>query len=138
MRNARIVATGTELLRAGVRGFEPVVQEIVQDAQKEIQLVAYVFTPSARSLLEALGNAADLGIRVDVVVNRVDRQATTIKAWLKSAPSRWSNFRVFDFVPPGRRELHAKVCVADRKRGSSGPRISHGVVWFRIMRSGSR
>jgi len=120
MTASRILVTGAELLNKGHRGFEPVVQDLVQNARSEIQLAAYVLTSSTTELLNLLGVAASRGVSVSIVVNRLSRQHPTVRRWLEGAPSRWRGFIVGDFAHNDRRELHAKVCVTDRSRAVVG------------------
>ncbi len=120
MSDPRVVVTGPELLARGHRGVEPLVQELIETAEREVQLVAYVFTPSARRLLDMLAGAAERGVRIEVVVNRLENQEREVRQWLREAGSRWKTIRVFDFSNADRRELHAKICIADRKRAIVG------------------
>jgi cardiolipin synthase len=120
MSEPRIVVTGPELLARGHRGVEPLVQELIETAKQEVQLVAYVLTPSAQRILDLLGDAAERGVRVSMIVNRLEDHEERVRRWLKEAGSRWKMFRVFDFSSPDRRELHAKVCISDRRRAVVG------------------
>lgn len=120
MTDARIVVTGAELLRQGHRGFEPVVQELIVGSRSELQLVAYLFTPAALDLLDLVGRAAERGVQVSIVVNRFDRMSSEVKKWFHDATRHWERFRVSDFSKEGKRELHAKLCVSDRKRAVLG------------------
>lgn len=120
MSDPRIVVTGPELLARGHRGVEPLVQELVETARREIQLVAYLLTPSASRLLDRLAGAAERGVRVEVIVNRLENQDWEVRQWLREACSRLKAIRVFDFSNSDRRELHAKICIADRRRAVVG------------------
>lgn len=120
MTEPKLLATGPELLRLGVRGVEPVLQEVVEGAQQELQMVAYVVPPSAIPLLDLVRSTANRGTKVCLVVNHFDSQPTLVKRWLTEAAERSPNFEIWNFSPRNQKELHAKICVADRKRGVVG------------------
>jgi len=120
MTDAQIVVTGEELVGRGHRGFEPVVQEMIEGARSEVQLVAFVFTPAAIGLLDMVGGLADRGVQVTIVVNRLEKLKPEVKTWLKEAPRRWRSVKIGNFSSGGKRELHAKLCVVDRKRAVVG------------------
>jgi cardiolipin synthase len=120
MTDVEILATGQELISKGVRGFEPVMEEAVKSAQKEIQVVAYLITRQALKLVDLLENAAERGIRVTVVVNRLSDQDSLIVARLARISSRYGHFRVLNFTDRKGRQLHAKIVVVDRKKALVG------------------
>ncbi len=121
MSSVHILATGLEFIRAGTRGVEPVIEEMIHNAREEIQLMAYLLTPPALHILELLERAAERGIKITIVVNRLELQEDKIKNRLKSLNQRYSNYvRVIDFCNPHGRELHAKVVVVDRKKAVIG------------------
>lgn len=47
MNKVQILATGFEFMKEGIRGIEPVIEELINSAQEEIHIMAYIFTPSA-------------------------------------------------------------------------------------------
>ncbi len=120
MTTAQILATGPEFIGKGVRGIEPVIEDMITQAEKELQLVAYVFTPSARGIFLLLNRAAERGVRVTVVVNCKDSQHPEVRAWLDSVSSQFPSVRVVDFCEPGGRQLHAKLIISDRRRAVIG------------------
>ena len=117
MTSVEILATGPELIRQGIRGTEPVVEEVIQSAEKEIQVIAYVFTYNALHVLDLLDQAARKGIKVGLTVNNIKRQEGRVKAKLENLASVAS---VFDFEDPHGKQLHAKIVIADRTRAVVG------------------
>jgi len=97
LTSVEILATGPELIRQGIRGTEPVVEETIQSAKKGIQVIAYVFTYNAKRVLDLLDQAARKGVKVAVTVNNVKKQESRVKTKLEKlegvAP-------VFDFDDP--------------------------------------
>ena len=120
MTEAQLLATGPELLGHGVRGVEPVLQELIETAHRELQIVAYVLTPSAMKLLAPAQVAAERGVKVTIIVNRFENQKPGVKTWLRKACRSSPAFRALDFSPRDRKELHAKLCIADRNRAVLG------------------
>jgi cardiolipin synthase len=116
----QILATGPELVREGLRGIEPVMQEIILGANKEIQIVGYVFTPQANHMLMLVRQAAEKGISVTFVVNNFDSQNERIKSELLQLRKNYPRVKVVDFHDREGRQLHAKVVVADRKSAVIG------------------
>lgn len=74
MSMVQILAKGPELIKNGARGIEPVIEELINSSEKEIHIMAYIFTPSALHILHLLDQAAERGVRITVVVNRKDSQ----------------------------------------------------------------
>lgn len=120
MTDVEILATGQELISKGVRGFEPVMEETVRGATKEIQVVAYLITKQAMNLIDLLERAADRGIVVTIIVNRLEEQDQLIVGRLARIASRHGHFRVLNFTDKKGRQLHAKIMIVDRKRAIVG------------------
>jgi cardiolipin synthase len=98
----------------GIRGMEPTIKEIIQSATSELQVIAYVFTPQAIEILNLIERAAEAGIRVTIVVNNLSNQNPLIQEKLRKI-ALIENALIVDFVHEKRRQLHAKVIIADRK-----------------------
>lgn len=120
MNKVQILATGLEFMKEGIRGIEPVIEELINSAQKEIHIMAYIFTPSALHILHLLNHAAERGVKITMVVNCIEFQDEQIKAWLNSASKKFPHVRVVNFCNPGDRQLHAKVIASDRRRAVIG------------------
>ncbi len=115
MSEIQILATGPELVKEGVRAIEPVVQEIMLEASKEIQIVGYVFTPQANQIFALAQRAAEKGISVTFIVNNLESQNVKIRRELLQLRKNYSRVKVVDFHDKEGRQLHAKVVVADRR-----------------------
>ena len=115
--SVEILATGPELIRQGIRGTEPVVEEMIQSAKKEIQVIAYVFTYNAMRVLDLLDQAARKGVKVAVTVNNLKEQESRVRTKLENLAVVAS---VFDFDDPHGKQLHAKIVIADRTRAVVG------------------
>jgi cardiolipin synthase len=120
MNRVQILATGSDLVGDDIRGFEPVVEELIRDAREEIQMLAYILTPSAGAILSLLLEASERGVMVTVIVNRKDSQEQSVRTWLDKAGRSRPRINVLDFSDARGSQLHAKVIVADRKRAVVG------------------
>jgi len=115
-----ILVTGPELVGKGIRGIEPVIEEIINEASSEIHIMVYLLKPSALKILKLLERAAERGVRVSMVINNLGIQDPRVVAMLRSIAQRFPHFKVVDFRDPRGAQLHAKVIVADRKRAVVG------------------
>lgn len=115
-----ILVTGPELIGKGVRGIEPVIEEIINEASSEIHIMTYLLTSSALRILELLRRAAERGIRITIVINDLKSQHPRVIAELRSMAGQFPHVRVVSFVGLHGGQLHAKVIVADRKKAVVG------------------
>ena len=85
-------------------------------AQGWIHIMSFVFTPSAMNILDLLETAAQKGVNIKIVLNRLERQDSGVKAKLKFLKLSYpESVTLVDFNGPNNRQLHAKVLVIDRK-----------------------
>lgn len=120
MSGIQILATGPDLAVRGIRRIEPVIEETIREARKELQILAYLFTPKALHILNLVEEAAERGVRITMVINNLKSQPQAIKSKLKSLTKKSQNVSVFDFTGSNKEQLHAKIIVADRKRAIIG------------------
>jgi cardiolipin synthase len=120
MSHIEILATGHALITKGIRGIEPVMEEIIKEAKSEIQILAYMFTAQAHHILNLVEKAAEKGVKITIIVNNLSSQAPTIKSKLKTLAGKFSHVKVFDFIDPKKGHLHAKILVIDRKKALIG------------------
>ena len=120
MSGVWILATGPELLKEGVRGIEPVIEELIASARSEIYIVAYLLTRQAARILDLAEKAAERGVRVTIVINRLEAQDESIRSRLNFLRGSSPRITVYNFSDPAGRQLHAKVVIADRRRAVIG------------------
>ncbi len=119
MNKVQILATGPELVREGARAIEPVIEELILTARREVHLVAYVFTPQASRFLELLNQSAERGVRLTIVVNNLEGQNRVVRDKLLSLVRDFDHAKVSSFSQNGA-QLHAKAVVSDRERAIIG------------------
>jgi len=120
MTDVRILVTGPEIMRSGVRGTEPVVVEMLRDASDEIVIVAYIFSTHAEHILDLIECAASKGVNIKIIINNINSQATTIVERLKKLTSEYRHVKIFNFLDPQNRPLHAKIIIVDRRKALVG------------------
>ena len=119
MSSVQLLGTGPEFIREGIRGIEPVVQELILSARRDIHILAYLFTPQATRLIDLLDGAIDRSVEINILVNRFDNQDAAIQSRLRSLENR-PHVKLGTLGRENGRQLHAKVIVADRKRAVIG------------------
>jgi len=131
MNEIEIVATGPDFIRMGVRGFESVLEELIKSAQTEIQVVAYLITPSALPILRLLLNASEKGVVVTIIVNNIQELDKEVKKFLLQAQKKLGKlFYIVSFRELTGKDIHAKLVVVDRKKALIG---SANLSWGGIV-----
>jgi cardiolipin synthase len=120
MNRVQFLATGPKLLKAGVRAIEPVIEELIQQAECEIHIVAYMFTTQALHILDLLEKAAERGIKITIVINRLASQEEQVRARLEFLNHKFHYVRLVNFSDISGGQLHAKIVAVDRKRAVIG------------------
>lgn len=120
MSSIRLLCTGPELIGEGIRGIEPVIEELISCASSEIHLMAYRVTPQSSRILDLLEDAAARGVRLRMVVNSLQSQHSQIRGRLKLLAERFPWIDLVDFQYQKGRQIHAKVIIVDRRRAVIG------------------
>jgi phosphatidylserine/phosphatidylglycerophosphate/cardiolipin synthase-like enzyme len=123
MTNATIIATGTEFVNKGLRRTQPVIEEMIKNANKSIHILNYSFGPDAEGLWDMLDDILGKGKHVTIVVNDLSRldddnpHEKKVKERLYGLNNKFGkrNFVLADFKKPDG-WMHAKVIVADRNK----------------------
>jgi cardiolipin synthase len=115
----QLLGTGPEFIREGIRGIEPVIQELILSARKDVHILAYLFTPQATKFIDLLEQAAERSVEVKILVNRFENQDARIQSRLR-AVERQRTVKLGTLGGEDGRQLHAKVVVADRRRAVIG------------------
>ena len=123
MTDATIVATGTEFVNKGLRRTQPVIQDMIKNANKSIHILNYSFGPDAEGLWDMLDDILGKGKHVTIVANDLSKLDDG-NLWEKKVKDRLSvlnnkfgkrNFVLADFKKHDG-FMHAKVIVADRNK----------------------
>lgn len=120
MNHVELTGTGPAFVSQGIREIEPFVEEIISKSVSEIQILAYVFTPSALPLIRLLEQAASRGVQITIVFNKLKEQNMEVVNAIAKVTAKYPRMRVVSFEDPNGGLLHAKVVVSDRKRAIVG------------------
>jgi phosphatidylserine/phosphatidylglycerophosphate/cardiolipin synthase-like enzyme len=115
-----LLVTGRYLSGQGLRAIMPVMQELIASAQREIQILAYVITPSAAPLLHDIDHALARGIRTSIVVNVIPNEPVSMLSELNALAATFAHARIRYFHDREGSQLHAKVLIADRRSAVIG------------------
>lgn len=112
-----IAVTGSGWLGGGVPSVERVLSDLIAAARQEIMLTAYSVTTGADRVWVEMERAIATGIRVVVIVDRLQEQPADTRALLERLLHAYPDaFSLFDFARgDASTGLHAKVLVVDRK-----------------------
>lgn len=119
MNSVKVLATGSDFLREGVRGTGPVVESIMDGAESELQIMAYVISKHAENFLNLVKKAVERGVKTTLVINNLSEQDREVIEKLGSLAREFNHFKLVDFNRRGK-TLHAKVVVADRTKAVIG------------------
>jgi len=114
-----LIVTGLEILLPQTRSIDSVVQQLIQEAKREIHVAAYLLTKGALHIIEQLERSAENGIKITILVDHLEEQEYPIVRRLKSLATR-PNVSVISFCDPKGGHLHAKVLVVDRTKAVIG------------------
>ena len=120
MNKVQILATGPEFLKDGIRGTGPVMEEMIKNSEKEIQIMAYVISSHAYKFLDLLESALKREVKITVILNKFEKHNDKIKEKIKKMQKLYRRFIIIDFTGTRNQDLHAKVIVADRKTAIIG------------------
>lgn len=121
MTRIEIVATGPELTRKEIRGFESVVEEVIASAESEIWVASYIITSSALQVLGLMRKALQRGVKITMIINNIHELEPDVRNCLSSMKQEFTGiFHLVSFRDFTDRNIHAKVLIADRKKAVVG------------------
>jgi len=112
-----LAVTGPGWLGEGVPAVERVLAELVASAHQEILLTAYSITPGSDRLWVEFEQALSTGIRITLVIDRLNRQHEDTRLLLGRLVQMYPRaFSLYDFTDEDASTgLHAKTLVVDRR-----------------------
>lgn len=84
MKEIQILITGKRFAGSDFRAIEPVIEELINSAEEEIHIMAFLFTESAKHILKLLEKALERRVKIILVVNRIDAQPLEIQELFNS------------------------------------------------------
>jgi len=115
-----IVVTGTEWLGGGVGSIETALEKLFRDACDEISISAYAISSGADIIFEWIETALNRGVRVKLLVNRLEGQPPDVVARIIKLVNNYPHMHLYLFLAQEISDLHAKIIVIDRKKALVG------------------
>jgi len=116
----KIVVTGTDWMGGGIGSVESTLAELFKTATNEIYISAYSIGNSSDLLFEWVEKALLRGIRIKIVINRLNEQPSEVVSKLVNLANEFSYMSIFEFPSSEGVDLHAKIIVADHNRALVG------------------
>lgn len=102
MTSIKILATGSDFLKEGVRGTAPVIEEIMGNIHNELHILAYVISKDADNFLKLIENALDSGVQTVLVIDNLKKQDIEVQNKLIEWNNRFDYFKLVDFNRKGK------------------------------------
>lgn len=118
-QQASVVATGAGWLGSGIGSIETALEDIFDQARRDILLTVYSIGAVDR-LIVWLETALTRGIAVTLVINALDDQPREASTALRHLATAYPHFRLYQFIPSEGVDLHAKAVVADHSAALIG------------------
>lgn len=115
-----VVVTGTEWMGSGVGSIETVIADLFKTVISELHISAYAISNSSDLFFEWLEKALQRGIKVKILINRLDEQPFEVRGRLKNLLIKYPHFFLYEFKSTENVDLHAKVIAIDRKKALVG------------------
>jgi len=117
----QVVVTGLAWMGAGIRSIEVVLDELLQSAQDEIWITAYSISNLSNRFSGKIESVLARGVKVHLIINRLDTQAEAVVRSLRSLALRYPFFHLYSFEGDDEMvDLHAKIVVVDNEKALVG------------------
>ena len=90
-----IVGTGIPLLGRGIRSVQTVMEEMILGAQSEIIIATYTVSGNLEDFFRILEDAAARGVRIKIIVNRLEDQPAEVRDFLSSMSRQFPHVSVY-------------------------------------------
>jgi len=110
----QVAVTGKSWMGKGVGSIWTMIEDSMSKATDEILIAAYSISENSMELVDLIEEALVKGIRVLLVINRLNGQPDIIRERLFKLNNRFKEFILKDFSPENTSEdLHAKLIIID-------------------------
>lgn len=93
----KILATGSDFLKEGVRGTAPVMEELMTNINNELHILAYVISKDAENFLKLIEDALESGVETTLVINNLKKQDEEVQNKLQKWNKNYEYFKLVDF-----------------------------------------
>src|SRR5437867_11879781 len=109
--SVRVAATGSAWVGRGVGSVATAIEELLTDANDEIQIASYSLGESD-SFLASLAECLSRGIKVEMIINKLRDQPRLAYSSLHKLRTRNVHFQLYSFNAPQSEDIHAKIIVS--------------------------
>ena len=113
--NDKVVVTGLAWVGSGFGAIESAIEKLFREAKQEITITAYSIGSSTDLLFEWLEAVLSRGVRINIIVNRLEAQPASVVSHLYNLLKCFPHFFLYQFMSDNEADLHAKVVIVDRK-----------------------
>jgi len=127
----KLLATGSDFLKEGVRGTASVTEEIMENITSELHILAYVISKDAENFLNLIEKALDGGVKTKLVINNLKEQEDEIQKKFDDWEKEYPHFKLVDFNRKKSSQITSKYSGTCSKCGESwaiGDRIFYQTV----------
>ena len=97
MTNIKILATGPDFLKPGIRATASVTEEIMGNVTDELHILAYVISDDAENFLKLLEDSLERSIATTLVINNLKNQDEKVQQKFNIWQERFPYFKLVDF-----------------------------------------
>lgn len=126
-RLLEVAVSGSAWLGKGDISIWTMIEECFGAAAEEISIAAYSVSENSYMIFDLIEKALQKGLRVLILINRLDSQPAVVKSRLILLNDNFLNLTLLNFEPGNHAEdLHAKLIVIDRSTALLG---SANLTW---------
>jgi len=119
LTSIKILATGSDFLKEGVRGTSPVVEEIMKNINNELHILAYVISKDAENFLKLIENSLESGVQTTLVIDNLKKQDDDVQNRLLEWNNKFEYFKLVDFNRKMSSQMTSKYSGTCSKCGKS-------------------
>ena len=114
MSKVEVIVSGLAWMGAGRRSIESTIDELLDGARNEVLITAYSIGNASDRIFGGWKKALNRGVRIRMIVNRLDQQAELVVQELQRLQAVHPNFELYSFESSDPlADLHAKTIVID-------------------------
>lgn len=97
MTDIKILATGPDFLKPGIRATASVTEEIMSSVADELHILAYVISDDAENFLKLIEDSLEKSIATTLVINNLKSQDKEVQQKFKIWQEKFPYFKLVDF-----------------------------------------
>lgn len=97
MTDIKILATGPDFLKPGIRATASVTEEIMGSVADELHILAYVISDDAENFLKLIEDSLEKSIATTLVINNLKSQDKEVQQKFKIWQEKFPYFKLVDF-----------------------------------------